>query len=185
MNLTQLREHAGENGAVDESGFQRHSSTYQDMRPEGGIERHNSQPNLTAYKHDHSPTSRQARPLPQQPSVSPTEQKRRQNPLGHGFLRPLTRADTSGIGRTRSAAALNLGVAGMTSPTSDNDNVSPSASSGATRSSSGHIPYAHLQAPPMLRSSTEGDHIVRERERKRELTRRSERTDTGYRYHGW
>lgn len=180
LNLAQLRDH----GAVDASGFQRHSANYQEMRPaQDGLSRNASQPNLTTYPDD-SPTSAHPPHPPRQSSVSPTEQKRRHNLLGPGFLRPLTRADASGIGRTRSAAALNLGVAGMTSPGSDGA-VSPNASSSGTRSSSGQNAYGHLQAPPMIRSSTEGDQLDRDRARRRELSRRSEQTDTGYRYHGW
>lgn len=184
MNLAQLREHARETG-IDASGFQRHSVHYGDMRPEKALERHNSQPNLTAYADNRSPTAGEGHPPLRQSSVSPTEQKRRHNLLGQGFLRPLTRADAAGINRTQSAAALNLGV---TSPPGERT-LSPNASSGATRSSSGGQPYAHLhshlQAPPMVRSSTEGDHVERERVRKRDLQRRQERSHTGYRFHGW
>ncbi|BEI81136.1 hypothetical protein CcaverHIS002_0202960 [Cutaneotrichosporon cavernicola] len=188
QNLAQLREHARETG-FDTSGFQRHSATFQDMRPDKALERHNSQPNLMAYAEKRSPLAGQDQVPPRQASLSPTEQKRRQNLLGHGFLRPLTRADEGGINRTQSAAALNLGV---TSPTSERT-VSPTASSGAHRSSSGgyhsssgfHHPHAHLHATAMVRSSTEGDHVARERSNKREAQRRQERTDTGYRFHGW
>ncbi|GMK56988.1 hypothetical protein CspeluHIS016_0308280 [Cutaneotrichosporon spelunceum] len=179
VNLTQLREHARETG-FDTSGFQRHSTTFEAMRPDKALERHNSQPNLIVYAaNDRQMAPRDRPPPPRQSSLSPTEQKRRQNYLGHGFLRPLTTTE-AGINRTQSAAALQLGV---TSPT-DERTVSPTVGPGATRSSSGGQPsYAHLHATAMVRSNTDGDHVNRDRSRREQ--RRPERPDGGYRFHGW
>lgn len=127
--------------------------------------RHSSHPNLSGYQ-ETSPTS----PDPQRASISPNEaMRRRSQVLGSGLLRPLTRADEPRLNRTRSAAALN----------------SVESSPTQRAPSSPLMRATALQAPPMVRSSTEGDQEERERQRKRELLRRSEATDTGYRWHGW
>nr|XP_019042336.1 hypothetical protein I302_08938 [Kwoniella bestiolae CBS 10118]OCF21266.1 hypothetical protein I302_08938 [Kwoniella bestiolae CBS 10118] len=119
-------------------------------------------------------------PPPPPPMLDGTRRRTTPNILGGGFLRPLTRATIAqplpqspiqnqplpqvhgqGISRNSSTTNLNL----IDSERSE----SPS----------------NMEAPAMMRRSTEGDGLHKERERRRELARRRDTTDTSYRLHGW
>ncbi|KAK4685571.1 hypothetical protein P7C73_g4574, partial [Tremellales sp. Uapishka_1] len=121
--------------------------------------------NLTQYAH--------GAPLQRVTSQPSNEPRRKSQPtvLGGGFLRPLTRVgENSPIGRTHSSATL--------SGPSQSRSASPILP----------VPGDGLEAPAMMRRSTDGDGLQmqeRERERKRELARRSGTMDTSYRLHGW
>ncbi|RXK39483.1 hypothetical protein M231_03151 [Tremella mesenterica] len=96
-------------------------------------------------------------------SADPNKRSVKPTILG-GFLRPLTRVgsgEAAGLPRTHSSAELT-----------------------ASPSDSEH----RLEAPAMVRSNTDGDRqrlVMEGRMRRRELQRRGETMDTGYRYHGW
>jgi hypothetical protein len=157
-------------------------------------------PQLHAQAHGLVHTQSQPQLHPAAASVSP-EHRRRNNVLAPGFLRPLTRADGTTIGRTHSVAAL---TSMTTSPTSDGvvpgsgasgasgashaSGVSQasggSGASGASGSGASTGRYAHLGAAPMQRSNTEGMDSERSRQR-RELHKRGDYTDQSYRFHGW
>lgn len=195
LNLAQYRD--GRHGPP----LSRHNSNFQlstggeELRgPE--LERHNSHPDLIQtrghYEYPRNPSthsggSRSTSPAHHMSSVSPETQRKRNNVLGGGFLRPLTRATeeqgTQGtaLGRTQSS----LGVNGL-------DRVGPGVNGTQQRSVTVHGPPSNTRrgsdksigsATAMVRSSTEGDQKEMERARaRRELARRD---DTSYRSHGW
>ncbi|KAK8869728.1 hypothetical protein IAR55_000296 [Kwoniella newhampshirensis] len=136
------------------------------------LERHTSHLSRSSHDvstHSQSHTGAIQPPPPSssiQPSLPPAEPSRRRtqpNLLGGGFLRPLTRVGESSpsLGRTQSSATLV---------------ETPGEGSGSNSVADG--------APMMVRRSTDGEGLQRERER-RELARRRDTTDTSYRAHGW
>ena len=129
------------------------------------LARHRSQPLI----HNPAPTKSPSPTSGQQiETITPPDTSRRRpqpNVLGGGLLRPLTRVgENSPLNRTQSSAALDL--------------VSSNSSHTASPLS--------LEAPAMIRRSTDGDGRASSHEmRRRELAKRNEAMDTSYRSHGW
>lgn len=120
------------------------------------------QPHPSSRSQPQEPTQQVYYPQPPL-SADPIRRQNRHTVLS-GFLRPLSRVgDNPTISRTHSSAELTV------SPT----NI-------------GGRPVG--ESTPMVRSNTDGDKgkYMEERDlQRRELQRRSETMDTGYRYHGW
>ena len=120
------------------------------------------QPHPSPHSQPQEPTQQVHYPQPPL-SADPIRRQNRPTVLS-GFLRPLSRVgDNVTISRTHSSAELTV------SPTNVGDR-----------------PLS--ESTPMVRSNTDGDKgkYMEERDlQRRELQRRSETMDTGYRYHGW
>ncbi|WVF72055.1 hypothetical protein IAT40_006867 [Kwoniella sp. CBS 6097] len=177
------------------------------------LERHNSHP--TRGSHDSSQPSSHTGAMAPPPPPPPDPQRRRTTPniLGGGnFLRPLTRvpalaqpqvSDQKQVlsrsqGRTLShannhnsfvqsqpqVAFVAPGSGSRSGPSPSFERTQSSTNLNLVASPSNASPAA-LEAPAMMRRSTDGDGLHKERERRRELARRRDTTDTSYRLHGW
>ncbi|WVR05307.1 hypothetical protein IAU60_002321 [Kwoniella sp. DSM 27419] len=161
------------------SGLMTHSSAVNLTQYAQGepLERHNSHP--TRGSHESSQPSSHSGAMPPPPPVEPQRRRTTPNILGGGnFLRPLTRVGMNQP-TPKSPSPVQAPLERVQSTTSlassPNQVVSPGE---------GHDP----EAPAMVRRLTEGDgllHMHRERERRKELARRRDTTDTSYRLHGW
>ena len=105
------------------------------------------------------PARQSAINLQQYQERHPDHRRPSANVLGGGLLRPLTQVGQTshtsrGIGRTQSSAAISV----MTCP-----------------------PAPDVEAPPMVRSSTDGGRDAR----RRDLAKRGETMNADYRSHGW
>ncbi|OCF71749.1 hypothetical protein I204_07812 [Kwoniella mangroviensis CBS 8886] len=133
-----------------------------------------------------SSTSQTSMPPPPPPTLEGSRRRTTPNILGGGnFLRPLTRATIAQPPpplqpppKSQSHTQSNLSI-GRNSSTTNCTMIDPESQRSESPSS------MNLEAPAMMRRSTEGDDLHRERERRRELARRRDTTDTSYRLHGW
>ncbi|OCF44145.1 hypothetical protein I317_01937 [Kwoniella heveanensis CBS 569] len=170
------------------------------------LERHNSHP--TRGSHDTSQPSSHTGAMAPPPPPPPDPQRRRTTPnilAGGNFLRPLTRVPALAQPQlsaqeqvlSRSQARSHGGnhttfphpsqVVAFAEPRSG-----PSPTFERTQSTTNLNFVASpsnaspaLEAPAMMRRSTDGDGLHKERERRKELARRRDTTDTSYRLHGW
>ncbi|WWC89928.1 uncharacterized protein L201_004857 [Kwoniella dendrophila CBS 6074] len=135
--------------------------------------------------------------IPQPPSLDTTRRRTTPNILGGGnFLRPLTKALTAQAAQPQKGQAqvrISNQVEQQTlNRNSSSTNLSNNDGNGNTTVNGNIINNiarsespSNLGAPAMMRRSTEGDELHKERERRRELARRRDTTDTSYRLHGW
>ncbi|WRT67261.1 uncharacterized protein IL334_004228 [Kwoniella shivajii] len=187
INLTQYSRSGGGGGGGE--GMERTTSNPARASP------NTSQPSSHTGAITNLPRSPRPPPPPLQPPPPLEASRRRTTPnvLGGGnFLKPLTRATVTQqvqqqhhhqsskpepesmlpIQRKQSTPSVNFTIA------EGERSESPSYTNG-----DGDAPG--LEAPAMMRRSTEGDELHKERERRRELARRRDTTDTSYRLHGW
>ncbi|WVQ98882.1 hypothetical protein IAU59_006013 [Kwoniella sp. CBS 9459] len=167
------------------------------------LERHNSHP--TRGSHDTSQPSSHTGAMAPPPPAPPDPQRRRTTPnilAGGNFLRPLTRVPALAQPQLSSQEQ----VLSRSQARSHNSHTSfaqpqvafaeprsgPSPAFERTQSSTNLNLVASpsnaspsLEAPAMMRRSTDGDGLHKERERRKELARRRDTTDTSYRLHGW
>nr|XP_019013663.1 uncharacterized protein I206_01734 [Kwoniella pini CBS 10737]OCF52444.1 hypothetical protein I206_01734 [Kwoniella pini CBS 10737] len=133
---------------------------------------------ITTLPTSSSPSHRMPPPPP--PPLDLTRRRTTPNVLGGNFLRPLTRAT---IAQPQPPPPLET-------PQHHRQNSNESQKSGRNSSVVNlnnmiHESPSDLEAPAMMRRSTDGEGLHKERERRKELARRRDTTDTSYRLHGW